>query len=86
MYKRQSLDGRKFNIACSQIDIGNAGTEMTKRMSEGIIQASGEVKKEPIMDVNHVAKAVYDIAELPLNTNIQFMTIMASSMPYIGRG
>ena len=81
-----SLDGRKFNIACSQIDIGNAGTEMTKRMSEGIIQASGEVKKEPIMDVTHVAKAVYDIAELPLNTNIQFMTIMASSMPYIGRG
>ena len=81
-----SLDGRKFNIACSQIDIGNAGTEMTKRMSEGIIQASGEVKKEPIMAVNHVAKAVYDIAELPLNTNIQFMTIMASSMPYIGRG
>ena len=59
---------------------------MTKRMSEGIIQASGEVKIEPIMDVNHVAKAVYDIAELPLNTNIQFMTIMASSMPYIGRG
>ena len=55
-------------------------------MSEGIIQASGEVNKEPIMDVNHVAKAVYDIAELPLNTNIQFMTIMASSMPYIGRG
>ena len=81
-----SLDGRKFNIACSQIDIGNAGTEMTKRMSEGIIQASGEVKKEPIMDVNHVAKAVFDIAELPLNTNIQFMTIMATKMPYIGRG
>ena len=81
-----SLDGRKFNIACSQIDIGNAGTEMTKRMSEGIIQASGDIKKEPIMDVSHVAKAVYDIAELPLNTNIQFMTIMASSMPYIGRG
>ena len=81
-----SLDGRKFNIACSQIDIGNAGTEMTKRMSEGIIQANGDIKKEPIMDVSHVAKAVYDIAELPLNTNIQFMTIMASSMPYIGRG
>ena len=81
-----SLDGRKFNIACSQIDIGNAGTEMTKRMSEGIIQANGDIKKEPLMDVNHVAKAVYDIAELPLNTNIQFMTIMASSMPYIGRG
>ena len=81
-----SLDGRKFNIACSQIDIGNAGTEMTKRMSEGIIQANGDIKKEPIMDVSHVAKAVYDIAELPLSTNIQFMTIMASSMPFIGRG
>ena len=86
MTRSISLDGRKFNIACSQIDIGNAGTEMTRRMSEGIIQASGDIKKEPIMDVNHVAKAVYDIAELPLNTNIQFMTIMASSMPYIGRG
>ena len=55
-------------------------------MSEGIIQASGDIKKEPVMDVSHVAKAIYDIAELPLNTNIQFMTIMASSMPYIGRG
>ena len=86
MTKTISLDGRPFKIVCSQIDIGNAGTEMTKRMSEGIIQASGDIKKEPLMDVSHVAKAVYDIAELPLNTNIQFMTIMASSMPYIGRG
>ena len=84
--KSISLDGRKYNIVCSQIDIGNAGTDMTKKMSRGIIQASGDILKEPVIDVDHVAKAVYDIAELPLNTNIQFMTIMASSMPYIGRG
>ena len=81
-----SLDGRKFNIVCSQIDIGNAGTEMTKKMSRGIVQASGEIKKEPTMDVNHVAKSVFDMAELPLDANIQFMTIMAPTMPYIGRG
>ena len=84
--KSISLDGRKYNIVCSQIDIGNAGTEMTKKMSKGIIQASGEILREPVINVDHIAKAVYDIAELPLNTNIQFMTIMASSMPYIGRG
>ena len=84
--KSISLDGRKYNIVCSQIDIGNAGTEMTKKMSKGIIQASGDIVKEPVINVDHIAKAVYDIAELPLNTNIQFMTIMASSMPYIGRG
>ena len=84
--KSISLDGRKFNIVCSQIDIGNAGTEMTKKMSRGIVQASGEIKKEPTMDVNHVAKSVFDIAELPLDANIQFMTIMAPTMPYIGRG
>ena len=84
--KSISLDGRKYNVVCSQIDIGNAGTEMTKKMSKGIKQANGDILKEPVIDVNHIAKAVYDIAELPLNTNIQFMTIMASSMPYIGRG
>tara|TARA_B100001093_G_scaffold477229_1_gene504320 strand:- start:76 stop:813 length:738 start_codon:yes stop_codon:yes gene_type:complete len=84
--KSISLDGRKYNIVCSQIDIGNAGTEMTKKMSKGILQANGDIVKEPVIDVNHIAKAVYDISELPLNTNIQFMTIMASSMPYIGRG
>ena len=84
--KSISLDGRKYNIVCSQIDIGNAGTEMTKKMSKGIIQASGDIVREPVINVDHIAKAVYDIAELPLNTNIQFMTIMASSMPYIGRG
>ena len=84
--KSISLDGRKYNVVCSQIDIGNAGTEMTKKMSKGIIQANGNILKEPVINVNHIAKAVYDIAELPLNTNIQFMTIMASSMPYIGRG
>ena len=86
MTKTISLDGRKYDIACSQIDIGNAGTEMTKKMSKGIIQASGDIVREPVINVDHIAKAVYDIAELPLNTNIQFMTIMASSMPYIGRG
>ena len=59
---------------------------MTKKMSKGILQANGDIVKEPVIDVNHIAKAVYDISELPLNTNIQFMTIMASSMPYIGRG
>ena len=84
--KSISLDGRKFNIVCSQIDIGNAGTEMTKKMSRGIVQASGEIKKEPTMDVNHIAKSVFDMAELPLDANIQFMTIMAPTMPYIGRG
>ena len=86
MTKSISLDGRPFKIVCSQIDIGNAGTEMTKKMSKGIIQASGDIVREPVINVDHIAKAVYDIAELPLNTNIQFMTIMASSMPYIGRG
>ena len=80
-----SLDGRKFNIACSQIDIGNAGTEMTKRMSEGLFKQVVN-KKRTYNGCKPCAKAVYDIAELPLNTNIQFMTIMASSMPYIGRG
>ena len=84
--KSISLDGRKFNISCSQIDIGNAATDMTKRMSEGVIQASGNIIKEPTMDVSHVSQAVFNIAELPLDANIQFMTIMASSMPYIGRG
>jgi len=84
--KSISLDGRKFNISCSQIDIGNAATDMTKKMSEGITQANGDILREPTMNVRHVAQSVFNIAELPLDTNIQFMTIMASSMPYIGRG
>ncbi len=84
--KSISLDGRKFNIVCSQIDIGNAETIMTKKMSEGVIQADGSTKKEPVMDVKNVSKSILHLANLPLDSNIQFMTIMASSMPYIGRG
>ena len=84
--KATSLDGRKYDIACSQIDIGNAGTDLTARFREGIMQAHGSVAVEPTMDVDHVAKAVVQMANLPLDTNIQFMTIMATKMPYIGRG
>ncbi|PKB78935.1 MAG: 3-oxoacyl-ACP reductase [SAR202 cluster bacterium Io17-Chloro-G9] len=84
--KATSLDGRKYNIACSQIDIGNADTEMTARMDTGIIQAHGAVVPEPRFDVNHVAESIVYISNLPLETNIQFMTIMATKMPYIGRG
>jgi NAD(P)-dependent dehydrogenase (short-subunit alcohol dehydrogenase family) len=81
-----SLDGRAFNIVCSQIDIGNAATEMTARMPAGAIQADGTMKPEPRFDVRHVADAVLYIANLPLDTNVQFMTLMASSMPFVGRG
>jgi NAD(P)-dependent dehydrogenase (short-subunit alcohol dehydrogenase family) len=81
-----ALDGRKYNIACSQIDIGNAATPMTERMSGGVPQANGEVIAEPTFDVNYVGEQVLFIANLPLDTNIQFMTIMATKMPYIGRG
>ncbi len=84
--KATSLDGRKYNIACSQIDIGNAATEMTARMDSGILQANGDVVPEPRFDVNHVAESIVYISNLPLETNIQFMTIMATKMPYIGRG
>jgi NAD(P)-dependent dehydrogenase (short-subunit alcohol dehydrogenase family) len=84
--KSTSLDGRKYNIACSQIDIGNAATEMTARMAKGIIQANGEIAVEPQMDVQHVADAILHIANLPLESNVQFMTIMATKMPYVGRG
>lgn len=84
--KSTSLDGRKYNIACSQIDIGNADTEMTDRMNTGILQAHGAVVPEPRFDVNHVAESIVYISNLPLETNIQFMTIMATKMPYIGRG
>ncbi len=84
--KATSLDGRKYNIACSQIDIGNAATEMTDAMADGIIQAHGSVAIEPRFDVQHVAESVVYIANLPLDTNVQFMTIMATNMPYIGRG
>ena len=84
--KSISLDGREHNIACGQIDIGNAETPMTRRMPKGVPQASGEIAVEPVMDVSQVAQAVLQMAELPLETNIQFMTIMATRMPYIGRG
>ncbi|GBF27928.1 glucose 1-dehydrogenase 2 [bacterium MnTg02] len=81
-----SLDGRAHDIACSQIDIGNAITEMTERMTAGVPQADGTTMIEPRMPVEHVASAVVYMAELPLNTNVQFMTIMATKMPFVGRG
>jgi NAD(P)-dependent dehydrogenase (short-subunit alcohol dehydrogenase family) len=84
--KSLSLDGRPFNIACGQIDIGNAATEMTERMKNGIAQADGRIAVEPRMDVEHVAQAVVFMAGLPLDSNVQFMTIMATRMPFVGRG
>ena len=81
-----SLDGRAYDIVCSQIDIGNALTEMTARMGGGVPQADGTLKPEPTMDVQHVADTIVQMADLPLETNVQFMTIMASKMPFIGRG
>jgi len=84
--KATSLDGRAWNIACGQIDIGNAATEMTERMTRGILQANGQTVVEPRMDVQHVADAIVHMAALPLESNVQFMTIMATKMPYIGRG
>ena len=81
-----SLDGRPFDIACGQIDIGNAATEMTERMAKGIIQASGQTMVEPRMDVQDVAKAIVFMAGLSLDSNVQFMTIMATKMPFVGRG
>ncbi len=84
--KTTSLDGRKYDIACSQIDIGNAATEMTERMTRGVLQPNGEMMVEPRMDVQHVANAIVHIANLPLDANVQFMTIMATKMPFVGRG
>lgn len=81
-----SLDGRAFDIVCSQIDIGNAGTEMTARMSGGVAQANGAMMPEPTMNVQHVADAVLYVANLPLDANVQFMSVMATKMPFIGRG
>jgi len=81
-----SLDGRAFNIACGQIDIGNAASDMTAKMSSGVPQADGSLKSEPTMDVQNVANAIVHMAGLSLDTNVQFMTIMATGMPYIGRG
>jgi NAD(P)-dependent dehydrogenase (short-subunit alcohol dehydrogenase family) len=84
--KSTSLDGRKYDIACSQIDIGNAATEMTERMTKGILQPHGGTMVEPRMDVKHVADAIVFMARLPLDANVQFMTIMATKMPFVGRG
>jgi NAD(P)-dependent dehydrogenase (short-subunit alcohol dehydrogenase family) len=84
--KSTALDGRKYDIACSQIDIGNAATELTARMKDGVLQANGTIAVEPTMDVEHVARAVVFMASLPLDANVQFMTIMATKMPFIGRG
>ena len=84
--KALALDGRAFNIVASQIDIGNALTELSERMTRGVLQANGTVAPEPMMDANHVANAVRHIAGLPLDANVLNMTIMASAMPYVGRG
>jgi NAD(P)-dependent dehydrogenase (short-subunit alcohol dehydrogenase family) len=81
-----SLDGRKFDIACGQLDIGNAATEMTERMKGGVLQANGTTLVEPRMDVQHVANAVVYMASLPLDANVQFLTVMSTKMPFIGRG
>ena len=84
--KSTSLDGRKYDIACGQIDIGNAATDLTERMNLGVPQANGELAVEPTMDVEHAARAVVFMASLPLDANVQFLTVVATKMPYIGRG
>lgn len=84
--KSTSLDGRKYDIACGQIDIGNAQTEMAMAMAAGVPQADGSIQAEPLMDVKHVAKMVLHMANLPLDANVQFLTILATKMPFIGRG
>lgn len=84
--KSASLDGRKYEIACGQIDIGNASTEMAAKMANGVPQTNGAIAVEPLMDVEHVAKAILYMDSLPLEANVQFMTIMATRMPFIGRG
>ena len=84
--KSTALDGRKYDIACSQIDIGNADTPMTQRMKKGVPQPNGTVEIEPTMDVDHVGRAVVYIAKLPLDAHVLFMTVMATKMPFVGRG
>jgi len=84
--KSTALDGRKYDIACGQIDIGNAETDLTKRMKDGVPQADGTISAEPTMKVEHAAEAVVYMASLPLNANVQFMTVMATKMPFVGRG
>ena len=84
--KSTSLDGRKYDIACGQIDIGNAETPLASKMKDGVPQADGSIKPEPLMEVGHVGAAIVHMAGLPLDANVMFMTIMATKMPYIGRG
>lgn len=84
--KSTSLDGRRFDIACGQIDIGNAATDMTATFATGVLQANGQVSAEPCLDVAHVVRAVVYMASLPLDANVQFLTVMATKMPFIGRG
>ena len=84
--KSTSLDGRKYDIACGQIDIGNAATDLAARMAKGVPQANGQIAVEPLMDVGHVASAVLYMASLPLDANVQFLTVMATKMPFVGRG
>jgi NAD(P)-dependent dehydrogenase (short-subunit alcohol dehydrogenase family) len=84
--KATALEGRRYDIGCGQIDIGNAGTEMTARMKEGVPQANGELAVEPTMDVENVARAVLYMASLPLDANVLFLTVMATKMPFVGRG
>jgi NAD(P)-dependent dehydrogenase (short-subunit alcohol dehydrogenase family) len=81
-----ALDGRQYDIACGQIDIGNAATEMTERMKKGVLQPDGSSRVEPTMNVQHVADAVLSMAKLPLDANVLFMTVMATKMPFVGRG
>jgi NADP-dependent 3-hydroxy acid dehydrogenase YdfG len=84
--KAISLDGRKYDIACGQIDIGNAATELTQRMEHGVLQANGSLSPEPRIDPQHVADAILYMVSLPLECNVQFITVMATKMPFIGRG
>ncbi|MBI3825931.1 MAG: SDR family oxidoreductase [Candidatus Rokubacteria bacterium] len=84
--KSTSLDGRKYDIACGQIDIGNADTPMTQRMKKGVLQPNGSIEVEPTMDVDNVARAIVYMASLPLDANVQFLTVMATKMPFVGRG
>ena len=84
--KSTSLDGRKYNIACGQIDVGNAETPLTARMARGVPQANGAVEVEPTMDVDNVSRAIVYMASLPLDANVLFLTVMATQMPFVGRG
>ena len=84
--KATALDGRKYDIACGQIDIGNAATDMTERMKKGVPQPNGSIEVEPTMDVQNVARAVVYMASLPLDANVMFLTVMATKMPFVGRG